>query len=62
MSKTYAVTGHSRELMIFDKEKLYEIGGVREDEIKKWSEPTKGPQDRSHVAGDSLARTTAEPH
>ena len=62
MSKTYSVTGHSRELMIFDKEKLYEIGGVREDEIKKWSESTKGPQARSHVEGDSIAPTTAVSH
>ncbi|NIM01248.1 MAG: 4Fe-4S dicluster domain-containing protein, partial [Acidobacteria bacterium] len=62
MSKTYVVTGLSRELMIFDKEKLYEIGGARHDEIKKWSEATKGPRDRSHVEGDSIAPTTAETH
>ncbi len=62
MSKTYAVTGLSRDLMVFDKPKLYEIGGVREDEIKKWSEPTKGPQDRSHVEGDSIAPSTAASH
>jgi NADH-quinone oxidoreductase subunit I len=62
MSKTYVVTGYSRELMIFDKEKLYEIGGVREDGIKKWSESSKGPRDRSHVVGDSIAPTTAESH
>ena len=35
MSKTYVVTGLSRELMIFDKQKLYEIGGTREDGIRK---------------------------
>src|SRR3990172_7831411 len=29
MSKTYVVTGLSRELMIFDKQKLHEIGGGR---------------------------------
>ena len=62
MSKTYVVTGHSRELMIFDKEKLYEIGGVREDGIKKWSADTKGPADRSHVPGDSIAASTAGSH
>jgi NADH-quinone oxidoreductase subunit I len=55
MSKTYAVTGLSRELMIFDKPKLYEIGGVRHDEIKKWSPERKGSPDRSHVGGDDLA-------
>jgi NADH-quinone oxidoreductase subunit I len=56
MSKTYVVVGHSRELMIFDKKKLYEIGGVRPDPIKKWSRETKGPTERSHVDGDALAR------
>ncbi len=62
MSKTYVVTGLSRELMVFDKEKLYEIGGVRHDEIKKWSESSKGPSDRSHVSGDRIAPSTAGSH
>ncbi len=51
MSKTYVVTGLSRELMIFDKQKLYEIGGVRHDETKKWSPESKGPVERSHISG-----------
>ena len=55
MSKIYSVTGLSREVMVFDKEKLYELGGERHDEIKKWSEETKGPADRSHVDGNRLA-------
>jgi len=59
MSKTFAVTGLSRELMIFDKERLYEIGGVRQDEIKKWSEERKGPRARSHRSGDEIAPATA---
>ena len=54
MSKTYVVVGHSRELMIFDKPKLYEIGGVRPDPIKKWSKGAKGDPGRSHVAGETL--------
>jgi NADH-quinone oxidoreductase subunit I len=62
MSKTYAVTGLARDLLIFDKQKLYEIGGVREDEVKKWSEETKGPRGRSHIEGDSIAPSTAAPH
>ena len=62
MSKTYAVTGLSRDLMIFDKQKLYEIGGVREDRIKKWSEERKGPRDRSHRSGDEIASATAGAH
>jgi len=62
MSKTYVVTGLSRELMIFDKQKLYEIGGEREDDVKKWSEQHKGPRTRSHLSGDVIAPSTAEPH
>ncbi len=62
MSKTYAVTGLSRELMIFDKETLYQIGGTRHDEIKKWAPEHKGPAGRSHVSGDSLAPATAAGH
>jgi len=61
MSKTYAVTGLSRELMIFDKAKLYEIGGTRPDEIKKWSEERKGPKSRSHLSGDEIAPAGAAP-
>ena len=62
MSKTYVVTGLSREVMIFGKEKLYEIGGTRPDEIKKWSPEHKGPAERSHVAGDAIAAGAAEAH
>ncbi len=62
MSKTYVVTGLSRELMVFDKEKLYEIGGERHDDIKKWSEANKGPAGRSHLRGDDIAPSTAEAH
>jgi NADH-quinone oxidoreductase subunit I len=62
MSKTYVVTGLSRELMIFDKEKLYSIGGTRHDDIRKWSAEQKGPQGRSHVRGDAIAPATAGGH
>jgi NADH-quinone oxidoreductase subunit I len=63
MSQTYAITGLSRELMVFDKEKLYEIGGTRHDEIQKWSERRKGPKSRSHLDGDAIAPATAAlPH
>ena len=37
-------------LMIFDKPKLYEIGGTRHDEIQKWSEARKGPKNRQFVS------------
>jgi len=62
MSKTYVVTGLSRELMIFDKEKLLEVGGTRQDDTKKWAPENKGPRDRSHVSGDTLAPSTAGGH
>jgi NADH-quinone oxidoreductase subunit I len=62
MSKTYVVTGLSRELMIFDKEKLYQIGGTREDEVRKWAPEHKGPKERSHLTGDVLAPGTAGGH
>jgi hypothetical protein len=62
MSKTYVVTGHSRDMMIFDKPKLYEIGGERHDDIKKWSEQSKGPKRRSHRSGDEIAPSTAASH
>ena len=57
MSKTYVVTGTSRELMIFDKSKLYEIGGVRRDDVKKWSSETKGSPSRSHLKGEQIVHT-----
>jgi len=59
MSKTYVVTGLSRELMIFGKEKLYQIGGTRPDDIHKWSEERKGPSSRSHLRGDEIAPRTS---
>jgi NADH-quinone oxidoreductase subunit I len=59
MSRTYAVTGLSRELMIFDKERLYQIGGELHDAIRKWDPAHKGPPERSHRHGDELAPTTA---
>jgi len=62
MSKTYVVTGQSRKSLIFDKRKLYEIGGTRHDDVKKWSADRKGPQDRSHVQGDDIAPATAGGH
>jgi NADH-quinone oxidoreductase subunit I len=62
MSKTYVVVGHSRELMIFDKKKLYEIGGVREDAIRKWAPENKGPKERSHHRGDEIASIVSRGH
>jgi NADH-quinone oxidoreductase subunit I len=33
----YEVAGTSREALVFGKEKLYQIGGVRQDSIMKWA-------------------------
>ncbi len=62
MSKTYVVVGHSRELMVFDKQKLYQIGGTRQDDIKKWDPAHKGPKERSHRRGEDLAAPIAASH
>ena len=59
MSKTYAVTGTSRELMIFDKEKLLELGGTRPDDTRKWAPENKGPRERTHLPADSIAGSNA---
>jgi NADH-quinone oxidoreductase subunit I len=37
LTQEYRTVGLSREAMIFPKEKLLEMGGVRKDPIKKWS-------------------------
>jgi NADH-quinone oxidoreductase subunit I len=38
LRKDYAITGVTRAEMVHDKEKLYEIGGVREGLVNKWNE------------------------
>ncbi len=38
LRKDYAITGTSRAEMVHHKERLYEIGGVREGLINKWNE------------------------
>ncbi|MEM7144989.1 MAG: NADH-quinone oxidoreductase subunit I [Verrucomicrobiota bacterium] len=38
LRKDYAITGLTREEMVHDKEKLYEIGGVRTGLVNKWNE------------------------
>ncbi len=37
LRKDYAITGLSRAEMVHDKEKLYEIGGVRTGLVHKWN-------------------------
>jgi NADH-quinone oxidoreductase subunit I len=38
MSKEFTVWGSSRKDLIFPKEKLYELGGVRAEGVKKWKD------------------------
>ena len=41
MRRDYALTGQSRDEMIYDKQKLLELGGTHEDRIKKWAKKEK---------------------
>ena len=36
LTKNFELAGYNRDEMIFDKERLYHLGGVRFDPIKKW--------------------------
>ncbi|MGF1657198.1 MAG: NuoI/complex I 23 kDa subunit family protein [Verrucomicrobiales bacterium] len=38
LRKDYAITGLTREEMVHDKDKLYELGGVRTGLVHKWNE------------------------
>ena len=40
MRRDYALTGTTREEMIFDKDKLLEHGGTHHDDIRKWEAKT----------------------
>jgi NADH-quinone oxidoreductase subunit I len=46
LTKESTTVGLSREEMIFDKERLLALGGIRPDPIKKWSRLTGGREDR----------------
>ena len=48
LTKEYTTVGLSREEMIFPKETLLKMGGIRPDPIKKWSRLTgsEGPEPR----------------
>jgi NADH-quinone oxidoreductase subunit I len=37
LTKNFELAGYSREEMIFNKERLYQLGGVRFDPIQKWA-------------------------
>ncbi len=38
LMKDYAITGNTRQEMVHDKEKLYELGGLRTGLVHKWNE------------------------
>ena len=38
LRQDYAMTGLTRAEMVNDKERLYEIGGVRQGLVNKWNE------------------------
>jgi len=41
MRRDYALTGTNREEMVYNKEKLLELGGMHHDEIRKWEKKEK---------------------
>ena len=40
MRRDYALTGTTREEMVYDKEKLLQLGGTHHDDIRKWETKT----------------------
>ncbi|MGY8639932.1 MAG: NuoI/complex I 23 kDa subunit family protein [Verrucomicrobiales bacterium] len=38
LRQDYSITGESREEMVHDKKRLYEIGGVRDGLVNKWND------------------------
>jgi len=51
LTREYQTVGLSREQMIFNKDRLLEMGGVRPDPIKKWSRlaPPAGAPGHGHA-------------
>ena len=49
MSQEYEIVGRNREEMVFDKEKLYAIGGVRTGAVRKWTDADE-EEKRQHGA------------
>ena len=46
----YTVSGYSREELVFDKEKLLELGGTRPDEHYKWDKKKAAQENRLTAA------------
>ena len=45
LQQEYSTSGYSREEMINNKEKLYELGGVMPDKHYKWDKKKKAEQE-----------------
>ena len=59
LTKEYTTVGLNREEMIFPKEKLLQMGGIRPDPIKKWSRLTRreeSPARPREPVGGGVAR------
>jgi NADH-quinone oxidoreductase subunit I len=58
LTQEYRTVGVSREEMIFHKDRLLEMGGVRPDPIKKWARLTRGAagDPRPSTAGSEVSR------
>jgi NADH-quinone oxidoreductase subunit I len=46
LMKDYSLTGLTRQEMIYDKEKLLSLGGVHNDQIKKWDKKAKEAEEQ----------------
>jgi NADH-quinone oxidoreductase subunit I len=53
LTKEYRIVGLSRDQMIFPKEKLLEMGGIRHDPIRKWARFT-GRSGEARAPGEEL--------
>jgi NADH-quinone oxidoreductase subunit I len=46
LMQDYSLTGTSRAELIYNKEKLLELGGVHNDRIRKWQQKAKEAQEQ----------------
>ena len=54
----YSLTGESREEMIFNKEKLLKLGGVHNDQIKKWGKKAEEAKEQEYFHKGSQCKCT----
>jgi len=60
MRRDYALTGCTREEMIFHKDKLLERGGTHHDRIKKWEKKTEEAKAQEMFPVDQPAADSKE--